>query len=93
LDLANYNLFTIDFLESKYKNNINIGYNDIKKLVIHPKAVKYPLMKKEDEEEAQEKYELLKSFNENIKLSPELLNPLKQLSLPTKPISKLIENN
>ena len=85
LDIANPGLFRIDFAERKYKNNVNIGYNSIEKLVIHPVAVR----QNNEEEEVEDKYELLKDIKENIIVHPDLFSPLKQFSVPLKPISKL----
>ena len=89
LDIANPGLFRIDFAERKYKNNISIGHNSIEKLAIHPVAVR---QNTEEEEEKENKYELLKGFQDNIIVHPDLFSPLKQFNVTIlKPISKLKE--
>jgi hypothetical protein len=87
LDVYNPKLFKIDFINLKYKKEINIGYNDIKKLAVHPITVR----KNTEDEDMEEKLELLRGFKENIILSPDMLSPFKQIIIPTRIISKLTD--
>jgi hypothetical protein len=52
----------INFLNSKYKRNIEIAAYDIKKIVIHPESVLYP-----QENQALLGYDVLFNFKQNIK--------------------------
>ncbi|MCL2144547.1 MAG: leukotoxin LktA family filamentous adhesin [Endomicrobia bacterium] len=87
LDIENPNKFRVNFLDSKYKNNISIGHNAIEKLAIHPQAVRHS----NNEEEIENEYELLKNFKDNIIIAPGLLNLFQQLNAPIRLISKLTE--
>ncbi|MDR2426492.1 MAG: hypothetical protein LBD46_04860, partial [Endomicrobium sp.] len=52
----------INFLDNRYKKNVEIAAKDIKKIVIHPDAVLYP-----NESQALLKYNTISSFKQNIK--------------------------
>ncbi|MCL1972330.1 MAG: filamentous hemagglutinin N-terminal domain-containing protein [Endomicrobia bacterium] len=87
LDIENPNKLRIDFLDNKNKNNVSIGHNAIEKLTIHPRVVKH----NREDEEMEDKYELLKSIENNIIIHPDLFKLLKPLNAPLRPISKFKE--
>ncbi|MCL2144545.1 MAG: hypothetical protein FWH43_03515 [Endomicrobia bacterium] len=92
LELTNPGLFRINFTERKYKNEINIGYNDLKKLTIHPVAVR---QNNREEEEKENGYELLKGFQNNIAIDSGIFTlPSNMMINPFNPIisEKTTEN-
>ena len=86
LEVANPSLFKIDFTGMKYKKEISIGFNDLKKLTIDPTVTR-----KDDEEDPEEESELLRSFKYNIYVSPDVFKFPANIRL--SPLNPLISKN
>ncbi|MDR3050003.1 MAG: hypothetical protein LBV16_09280 [Elusimicrobiota bacterium] len=69
ISLNDKNALNIQFTNNIYFNGINIGYNDVRKLVINPASAISPF-----QQDREKIYEILKLFNENIIVSPDLFN-------------------